>query len=73
MVQMKFGKEGTHRCSLVTVSFSDISTVKTIYDQRVYTHFCTHFPHLLSDGKTFGIKDMHKMSSAREAVIFQQA
>ena len=33
----------------VTASFTEISTVKIIHDQWVYTNCYTHFPHLLSD------------------------
>ena len=45
---MKFGTEGTHKYSL-SVSFTEIVTVKTKHDQQVYTNCYTHFPHLLSD------------------------
>jgi len=33
----------------VSVSFTEIGTVKTIRDQRMYTNCYTHFPHLLFD------------------------
>jgi hypothetical protein len=72
-------QRSTHKYPLVTVSFTNISTVKTVCDQQVYTHFHTHCPYLFSDWMTFGVRDMHKMlfifktflnSCAREAVIF---